>query len=158
MDNLNMLYKGTFTLLMSWILSRMGVLVPVMALLCAVMAMDFITAWSAAKINGEPINSKSCSKGILKKTGYLIGVACGLVVDVLITILSEHIGMAGWYEPLFGLLVAVWLILNELVSILENLSKSGINLPPFLLKVIESLKIGIQQKGDSNNKEEDTHA
>ena len=36
----------------------------------------------------------------------------------------------------FGLIVAVWLIINELISILENLSELGTPIPPFLVKIV----------------------
>lgn len=145
--------KGAVTLLLTWISSKLGLLAPIMCVLCAAMLMDFVTAWCAAKINGESINSKSCSKGILKKIGYLMGVACGLIVDWLIIILSEYTGILPGFQPMFGILVAIWLILNELVSILENLEKSGVSLPPFLSRIIQTLKIGIEKKGDADTGE-----
>ena len=46
----------------------------------------------------------------------------------------------------FGLLVAVWLIINEMISILENLSKLGVPIPDFLTKVIQRLKNSAERK------------
>ena len=43
----------------------------------------------------------------------------------------------------FAVLVAVWLIINELISVLENLSRIGVPIPNFLKKIINKLKMTI---------------
>lgn len=50
------------------------------------------------------------------------------------------------YNMWFGLLVAVWLIINEMISILENLSKLGVPIPEFLTKIIKRLKNSAERK------------
>lgn len=50
------------------------------------------------------------------------------------------------YNMWFGLLVAVWLIINEMISILENLSKLGVPIPEFLTKIIQRLKNSTERK------------
>ena len=47
---------------------------------------------------------------------------------------------------LFGLIVTVWLIINELISILENLSKMDVPIPAFLTKIIKKLKTTVEDK------------
>jgi len=121
--------RGVISALLAYLSAKMGILFPVMVILIVTMAFDFITAWSAARLTGVPICSKKCGHGILKKTLYIICVGCGLIVDRLILSVAAHIGADGVYSPVFGLLVAIWLILNELVSILENLKKAGAPIP-----------------------------
>lgn len=41
---------------------------------------------------------------------------------------------------MFGLLVIIWLILNDLLSILENAGRMGVNLPSFLVKVLSDMQ------------------
>ena len=48
-----------------------------------------------------------------------------------------------------GLLVTFWLIVNELISILENVSEIGVPLPAFLQKLISRLKVNIEKKADN---------
>ena len=50
------------------------------------------------------------------------------------------------YNMWFGLLVAVWLITNEMIYILENLSKLGVQIPDFLTKIIKRLKNSAERK------------
>ena len=68
----------------------------------------------------------------------LIVVAMG--VDYLIYSGIAVTGLEVGYNMWFGLLVAVWLIINEMISILENLGKLGVPIPEFLTKIIKRLK------------------
>ena len=45
-------------------------------------------------------------------------------------------------------LVAVWLIYNEIISILENINDIGTDLTPFLLKLVKKLKSQVESKAD----------
>ena len=49
------------------------------------------------------------------------------------------------------ILVTVWLIINELISVLENLSRMGVPIPNFLKKIIDRLKNTVDEKGDGKN-------
>ena len=53
---------------------------------------------------------------------------------------------------MFGLLVTFWLVLNECISILENLSAIGVPLPPFLMKIVDKLKQTTEAKGEEVTK------
>jgi len=55
--------------------------------------------------------------------------------------------LAGY--SIFGLLVIVWLTLNELISILENMKEIGVPLPGFLLKIVDKLKSQTETKSGS---------
>jgi phage-related holin len=43
------------------------------------------------------------------------------------------------------MLVTIWLIINEMISILENLSKIGVPIPEFLKKIIGRLKNTVEK-------------
>ena len=59
------------------------------------------------------------------------------------------------YTFFFGVLVTIWLIINELISILENLERLDVPMPKFLVKVIKRLKITAENVGESeDNKDE----
>ena len=61
-------------------------------------------------------------------------------VDWLIYSGMEQIGVKLEYTIFFGLLVTIWFIINEIISILENLEKIGVPLPKILMTVIQRLK------------------
>lgn len=123
-------------------------LFPVLVLVL-VMIFDYITGMADAWARKD-LSSKIGILGIVKKLCYLIAVAVAIVVDFVIQSVAAKAGldMGSFYA--FGLLVTIWLILNECISILENLSELGVPLPAFLLKVIEKLKKTTEAEGDSN--------
>ena len=127
-------------------------LIPVLVLF-AVMVIDYCTGMASAYKNKE-IKSKTGLIGILKKLSYLVLVCVGGVVDYLIGagLATAGIEFSSYY---FGLIVAVWLIINELISILENLSELGTPIPKFLVNIVRRLKNTVESKTDSEtNKKE----
>ena len=125
--------------------------IPIIVLL-VVMIIDYITGMSAAYANAE-LSSKKGVKGILKKVGYVALVCVGIAADYLIYSALTHVGVESPVKMFFGLIVAIWLIINELLSILENLERLGVPIPKFLIKLIEKLKITVETKsGDDESK------
>ena len=45
------------------------------------------------------------------------------------------------------MIVTVWLIINEMLSILENLGVLGVPIPGFLQSLVKKLKITTERKG-----------
>lgn len=125
-------------------------LIPVLVLF-AVMVIDYCTGMASAYKNKE-IKSKTGLIGILKKLSYLVLVCVGGVVDYLICAGLASVGI-DYSSYCFGLIVAVWLIINELISILENLSELGTPIPKFLVNVVHRLKNTVENKTDTDTKE-----
>ena len=112
-----------------------------------VMLADYVSGLARAWI-GKTLCSRVGIIGIVKKIAYLFAVAVAVVVDWVIQTAAAKAGLElrGFY--LFGLLVTIWLILNECISILENLAAIGVPLPTFLLKIVEKLKQTAEDKGE----------
>lgn len=123
--------------------------VPVVVLLI-MMVVDYLTGMTAAWMHNE-LSSKIGAKGILKKVGYMALIVVAAGVDYLIWAGVAAVQVDIGYKMWFGLLVAVWLIINEMISILENLSRMDVPLPDFLVKAIEKAKNSIDTKEDEND-------
>ena len=128
-------------------------LIPLIVLV-AVMLIDYVTGMAGAAFTGQ-INSRIGVMGIVKKAGYIALVAVGMVVDYLISSALVKIGIDFQLTYCFGMVIAIWLIINELISILENLGELKIPLPGFLVKTIKNLKGKVEDKTESI--EEDEH-
>lgn len=112
-----------------------------------VMLADYISGLARAWI-GKTLCSRAGIIGIVKKIAYLFAVAVAVVVDWVIQTSAAKAGLdpGGFY--MFGLLVTVWLILNECISILENLAVIGVPLPAFLMKAASKLKETAEETGE----------
>lgn len=121
-------------------------LIPIF-MLVAVMLIDYVTGMAAASYTKQ-LNSRIGVMGILKKAGYIALVAVGMVVDYLITSALVQIGVNIQINYCFGMIITIWLIINELISILENLGELNIPLPKFLVDMIKSLKSKVEDKAE----------
>lgn len=94
---------------------------------------DWITGWAKARKRDEG-NSRTGIKGIVKKTGYwliiIIAFGCSLIFIQLGHILNLNLGFMIWV----GWFTLATLIVNELVSILENLTLLGYKVPYIFIK------------------------
>ena len=128
-------------------------LVPII-LLFTVMLIDYISGILSAYIKSE-LSSRIGIVGIIKKLCYLFIVAAAISFDFIIYYTSLSLNLGINYEPyFFCTLVTVWLIINELISILENLIKIGVPVPKFMEKAILAAKNKIEKttnKSDSQS-------
>ena len=122
------------------------------AMLVLVMAADYATGMTKAWMKGE-ISSRTGIKGIVKKLCYLMLVAVAVVVDWVVFGTMSALGLSTELT-IFGLTVTVWLIINEIISILENLSGIGVPLPEFFRKAVSKLKLNVESKSVDTGKED----
>ncbi|MBQ6404229.1 MAG: phage holin family protein [Oscillospiraceae bacterium] len=122
---------------------------PVLLLILA-MALDYISGMTRAWMQRE-LSSKTGVLGVVKKLCYMLGVAVAVMVDFVIQIAAEQtsLDLSGCY--FCALLVIVWLILNECISILENIDKIGVPVPDFLMSLVKRLKSNTEQKGGGDD-------
>ena len=128
--------------------SKLGILYPVLCILMGMMVLDYITGMLASKTEaidhpgdaGYGWSSRRGAKGIIKKVGYLCVIAVAIVVDYVIVSVAGSLGIQITAKAFFGLLVAVWYLLNELLSIIENAGRMGANVPEWLRNYIAVLK------------------
>jgi toxin secretion/phage lysis holin len=144
--------QATVSVAIGALISYFNILLIPILVLIAVMLIDYITGLTSAYRNGE-LKSKTGLIGILKKVSYLVLVAVGGVVDYLICSGLATAGFDFGVTYCCGLIVCVWLIINELISILENLAGLGTPIPKFLVNVVHRLKNTVENKTDTDTKE-----
>lgn len=111
---------------LSWLFGGWDMLI--IALVCFVVA-DYVTGIIAGAINKQ-LSSAIGFRGILKKVLIFIVIAVAVMLDRLIT---ELIG-AG--QAVCRTVVCTFYIVNEFLSILENLGRAGVPYPAKLKEVI----------------------
>lgn len=156
----NLLFKKEIiTVTGVWISNKMGMLLPALSLLVMLMAVDYISGMLASKKEAlEHLgdvkygwSSKKSIIGIYKKVGYILTVLVAVTADYLIFKFSKEIGINVETNTIFGLLVSIWFILNELISILENAGRMGVALPKLLVNILSELQKNIDNNENSKN-------
>jgi toxin secretion/phage lysis holin len=126
-----------------------------LVVLAAVMVIDYMSGMLKAWGNDE-LSSKVGLKGIAKKLCYLMLVCVAGVVDWLLWSGLRQVGITLDFGFCFGLIVVIWLIINELISILENLEALKVPMPSFLRSLVGHLKQTVETKAktkEENNNE-----
>ena len=78
--------------------------------------------------------------GFIKKLCMLILIFIGISLDVIISYTVENFNITIPTHNLFGGLIGIWLVLDELLSVLRNLVVLEVPMPNFLISVIKKLK------------------
>ena len=144
-------FKAAFVAVTGALASWLGILyIPVMMLIASNIV-DYVTGLLAAKYRREEIKSYKSVRGIIKKVCMWLLVAVGAMTDWLLKFAAENAGITIKLHFVAASVVAVWLIANEIISILENISDIGVAMPPFLLKLAKSVK----NQTEESSKDED---
>ena len=131
----------------AYLSAKLGILFPVLMLLMVVMVFDYFTGMLSAGYNNE-IQSRRGMWGVIKKALYGVTVAVAMIADWVIINVAQNIGLQIPLSTFFGLLAAIWLIFNEIISILENLIKMEVPIPPFLKSFVSKFKIVVEDQGN----------
>lgn len=101
---------------------------------------DYVTGICAAGYRKENVSSYRSFRGIAKKICMWLLIAVGAMLDILLEYAAKNVGISLGGEYIAGSLAAVWLIANEVISILENIRDIGTPLPPFLMTIAGNIK------------------
>ncbi len=145
--------KGTATAVFSFLSSLLGILALPVCLMVACNVIDYITGLWAAKYRKQDINSYIGLRGIVKKVCMWLLVIVGAIVDQVLLYSAETVGITLPFTFLVACVVAIWIVCNEIISILENIADIGVELPPFLEKIVRLLKNQVEDKADMDNLE-----
>ena len=140
----------------AYLSAKLGVLYPVLGVLAIMMIVDYFTGMAASRVEAidhpnDPNygwSSKKGAKGIIKKGAYLCAIIVGAGLDYILLKVSAELGIEIQVKAFFGLLVAVWVLLNEMLSITENAGRMGAPVPEWLVKYIAVLRDKIDSKAE----------
>lgn len=138
---------------------KLGVTFYLLGLLLVLMVIDYVSGMAASAVEAidHPDDkrygwsSKKGAKGIAKKVAYLCVIAVSMVIDYIVIRTSGVLGVA-LQNTMLSLLVSVWYLLNEALSIIENAGRIGAPVPNWLMKYIAALKNKIDShEGENDN-------
>jgi len=105
-----------------------------LSILLTFVVLDYITGFLAAAKEGK-LNSEVGAWGIAKKVGTFVIIAVAHLVD---TALGD--------AHLFRDAAIFFFLANELLSVIENLGRIGVPIPPVLQQAVEVLRGKGEQK------------
>ncbi len=149
--------KATVITVVSALMGWLGILAVPVFLLVGCNVVDYITGLFAAKYRTEDINSYKSIRGIFKKICMWLLVVVGAWLDILINYTIHTAGASLTLPFIVATVVAVWLVVNEMISILENMLDIGVDMPPFLMPIVKYIKRQVEHKATIKESEEEKH-
>lgn len=137
--------KVSLTAALAVLSARLGSLAAPLYTLAALNLADYLSALLAARHRGQAISSRRGMQGISKKVLCYVLVWVGARMDWLLVYSAAELGFSIATPPVLATLVCVWLVVNEMLSVLENVADAGVPLPPFLLPLVRLLKSRVEE-------------
>ncbi len=129
--------KITFSVLVGTISSLCQQYAVILILVILAISLDVITGIIKSKVTGVPLDSKKGTVGFWKKMSFLISFTFGIFMDVFIPVLLTVINIQLPFNCPFGFIVGVYIILNESISICENIYKTNSKaIPKWIIKFL----------------------
>lgn len=147
--------KVSLTTVISALMSWLGILAVPVFLLVGCNLVDYFTGICASTYRNETISSYKGIRGIIKKVCMWLLVLIGAWIDILINYAIHTAGIELTLPFLVATVVAVWLVVNEIISILENMQDIGVTIPPFLLPLMKNIKKKTEDTVNIVDKEEE---
>lgn len=108
-------------------------------------------------VDGVAIAAPSTYKPVFATTSTKVCmwllVVVGAVIDQLLLYASQTVGVTLPFTFLVACIVAIWIICNEIISILENIKDMGVTIPAFLIPLVTHVKSQVEDKVNMDNKE-----
>ncbi len=120
--------------------SVFGILAVPILLMVSCNVIDYTTGLMAAKYRNESVNSYKGLRGITKKVCMWLLVVVGFIIDQLLAYTANVVGIPNPFTYLVACVVALWIICNEIISILENIVDIGVGMPAFLMPLVKNIK------------------
>lgn len=140
--------KGVISAVFAFLSALLGDLAIPVALLIVCNIVDYCTGIIAAKHRGQKISSYVGLEGIAKKVCMWLLVVVGAVADKMLLYTADAFGIEMRLKYFIAAIVAIWLVCNELISILENIADTGVAIPGFLMPLIKNIKSKVEEKAE----------
>ena len=117
------------------------------ALVAVAVVLDVITGLVKVKATGEGLSSDKATKGFWKKISLFVGLSFGIFLDYAVATVLAEVGVGVVPELPFALIICAYIIINEAISISENLYLTNPDsFPPAVGKLLKVAKGKIEEK------------
>lgn len=154
MNNHHIYGKLTASLFTGLAASFWGIYGPVIICVLVAICMDVISGLVASMAAGEKLSSEVGFKGFWKKMALILALAFGIFMDTFIPILLGTISLELPFTMPIGTIVGCYIVINEAISIIENINKAAPTaLPKWIKKILEGAGKTIDDGGSGDGKD-----
>lgn len=122
-------------------------------LVAIVIVMDVISGLIRAAATGEAITSEKGTRGFWKKIALLFSMIFAFFLDMAVPYILDVVNISIPKMLLFGSIVGVYIILNESISITENILKANRHsVPKWMKKLLTGAKNKIDDMEEGEKK------
>jgi toxin secretion/phage lysis holin len=147
--------KLSTSVLTGLVASFWGIYGPVIICVLVAICMDVISGLVAAMASGEKLSSRVGWIGFWKKMALILALAFGIFMDSFIPILLGTISLELPFTMPIGTIVGCYIVINEAISIIENINKAAPTaLPKWIKKLLEGASKTIDEGGKDNDKQD----
>lgn len=130
--------KWLISIVAGWLASFCNQYGMLSLLVCGAIVFDIVTGILKAKTS-KTLNSNTGFVGFWKKLSLLFGLFFGYFLDFFEYYLLSVSGTVDFaFHIPFGTTIGIYIVLNECISIVENLYACGVKLPKFLIKALKA--------------------
>ena len=144
--------KGIISVVTGLTASFWGIYGAIIVCVLSAICIDVITGLIKAKAIGTPISSTKGNKGFWKKIALITALAFGIFLDAFIPIMLGVINLDLPFTLPIGTIVGCYIVINESISIVENINAAA---PTALPKWIKTILEGASKKIDNGGKNEE---
>ena len=131
--------------------SFFGAYGPIFICVCVAICLDVITGLVKAKATGEPISSNVGTIGFWKKMALFFALAFGIFLDAFIPIMLDLVTVNLPFKMPIGMIIGCYIVINESISIFENINKAAPTaLPKWIKKILKGAGETIDKGGENN--------
>lgn len=153
--NKEMIVKLSTSVISGLVASFWGIYGPVIICVLVAICMDVISGLVAAMASGEKLSSRVGWIGFWKKMALILALAFGIFMDSFIPILLGTISLELPFTMPIGTIVGCYIVINEAISIIENINKAAPTaLPKWIKKLLEGASKTIDEGGKDNDKQD----
>lgn len=128
-----------------------GVYGPVFICVLVAICLDIVTGLIKSKATGTPITSEKGSRGFWRKMALIAALAFGIFLDAFIPIMLGAVSVTLPFNLPIGTVVGCYIVLNECISIFENINKTAPQaLPKWIKKLLDGAKKTVNDGGGEN--------
>lgn len=112
---------------------------------------DLATGLLKAKVSADDVwSSAKCRAGLYKKVALLLAMFFGFFLDVFIPYLLQYVNVTIPFAMPFGMIISFYIILNESISVCENLyAANPETLPGWIVNLLTNIKGKLEDNTES---------